>query len=99
MTPAGIRAWMVRKESQALTVGVHGVHANRFFVCAREAHGERDAAFFTPSSRYAGERAGERGEVRVESSTVRFAASRRPTRLATKDVECRSPLSPEYREE
>ena len=26
---------MVRKESQALTVGVHGVHANRFFVSAQ----------------------------------------------------------------
>ena len=57
----------------------------------------------TPSSRYSGERAGERGKVRVECHPVRVSDPRNPGNQATPVVSGRSPLSatlsPEYREE
>jgi hypothetical protein len=45
-----------------------------------------------PPSRYSGERAGERGRVRVELFTVRFAGTRRPNE--SNDAEHGTPLAP-----
>ena len=57
----------------------------------------------TPSSRYSGERVGERGAVRVESDCVQFADQFTAANRSVFDVTRRSPLSPalspEYREE